>query len=64
MLFLQASQPLLAACHDLALLVLAGFPPCCAEALARLKQQLQQEALLLQDDTGAAALPQPGTTCT
>lgn len=55
LLFLQACQPLLAACHDLALLVLAGFPPCCAEALAQLKQQLHQKALLLlQDDAGAA----------
>jgi hypothetical protein len=42
---LQSCEPLLLALHDLALLVLAGFPPKCAEAFTRLKQQLQQEAL-------------------
>jgi hypothetical protein len=54
--FLQSSQPLLLALHDLALLVIADFPPNCAEALSRLKQQLQQEALLEAHVT----LPEPG----
>lgn len=47
----QSSQPLLLALHDLTLLVLAGLPSNSAEALARLKQQLQQETLDVPDTT-------------
>jgi hypothetical protein len=55
----QSCQPLLLACHDFVLLVLAGFPPKCAEALTKLRQQLQQEAL---QDTDDAKLSQAGNT--
>lgn len=54
---LQSCQPLLLAAHDLALLVLAGFPPNSCEALTRLRQQLQQEAV--QEETHTT-LSQPG----
>jgi len=56
----QSCQPLLLALHDLTLLVLAGLPANSAEAIARLKQQLQQETLDGSDST----LPHAGTSWT
>jgi hypothetical protein len=53
----QSCQPLLLACHDLVLLVLADVPPNYAEALTKLRQQLQQEAV---QDTDVAELSQAG----